>query len=127
VLSLTTSAQSAKTGSAREKLIGAWHLVRIDVSDADEMPASGPQLKGMLICTHDELKRIASTDDRASLHGSARHLDGRKGQSRTPRGGFRVHQGFCLDCRLSFFNSKNPAWRRQTAISSQVAGILNRR
>jgi hypothetical protein len=51
--SLTASAQTAKTGSAREKLIGAWHLVRIDASGPDGKPAPGPQPKGMLIYTQD--------------------------------------------------------------------------
>jgi hypothetical protein len=51
--SLTASAQTAKTGSAREKLIGAWHLVRIDAPGPDGKPAPGPQPKGMLIYTQD--------------------------------------------------------------------------
>jgi hypothetical protein len=41
------SAQAAKNGSARERLIGAWRLVRIDASGPD------PQPKGMLIYTRD--------------------------------------------------------------------------
>ena len=47
------SAQAAKKGSARERLIGAWRLVRIDASGPDTKPASGPQPKGMLIYTRD--------------------------------------------------------------------------
>jgi hypothetical protein len=52
-LSMTTWAQTAKNGSARERLIGAWRLVRIDAPGADGKPASGPQPKGMLIYTQD--------------------------------------------------------------------------
>ena len=52
-LSLTTWAQTAKNGSARERLIGAWHLVRIDAPGADGKPASALQPKGMLIYTQD--------------------------------------------------------------------------
>jgi hypothetical protein len=53
-----TQAQSAnKQGgdrdSAREKLIGAWHLVRIDAPGPDGRPISVPQPKGMLIYTRD--------------------------------------------------------------------------
>jgi hypothetical protein len=47
------SAQTAKTGSAPEKLLGAWHLVRIDVPGPDGKPLSGPQPMGMLIYTRD--------------------------------------------------------------------------
>jgi hypothetical protein len=47
------SAQTAKIGSAQEKLIGAWHLVRIDAPGQDGKPAPGPQPKGMLIYTRD--------------------------------------------------------------------------
>jgi hypothetical protein len=53
-----TQAQSAnKQGgdhdSAREKLIGAWHLVRIDAPGPDGRLVSVPQPKGMLIYTRD--------------------------------------------------------------------------
>jgi Lipocalin-like domain len=37
------SAQAAKKSSARERLIGAWRLVRIDASPPDPKSASGPQ------------------------------------------------------------------------------------
>lgn len=53
VLSLSTSGQTSKTAGARERLIGAWHLVRIDAPGPDGKPASGPQPKGMLIYTRD--------------------------------------------------------------------------
>jgi Lipocalin-like domain len=52
-LTLSASTQTEREGSAREKLIGAWHLVRIDASDANGQPASGPQPKGMLVYTQD--------------------------------------------------------------------------
>lgn len=52
-LGLSTSAQTARAGSAREKLIGAWHLVRIDTPGADGNAVAGPQPKGMLIYTRD--------------------------------------------------------------------------
>jgi len=52
-LSLTASAQTKKTSSAREKLLGAWHLVRIDAPGPDGKPAPDPQPKGMLIYTQD--------------------------------------------------------------------------
>ena len=39
--------------SAREKLIGAWHLVRIEAPGPDGTPTSIPQPKGMLIYTRD--------------------------------------------------------------------------
>jgi Lipocalin-like domain len=39
--------------SAREKLIGAWHLVRIEAPGPDGKPTSIPQPKGMLIYTRD--------------------------------------------------------------------------
>jgi Lipocalin-like domain len=53
-----TQAQSAKKhgsghDSAREKLIGAWHLVRIDSPGQDGKPSPIPQPKGMLIYTRD--------------------------------------------------------------------------
>jgi hypothetical protein len=56
-LSLPAWSQTAKSSSARQRLIGAWHLVRIDVRiDApgpDGKAASGPQPKGMLVYTQD--------------------------------------------------------------------------
>jgi len=51
-LTLPASAQTGK-GSAREKLIGAWHLVRIVAHGPDRQPAPGPQPKGMLLYTRD--------------------------------------------------------------------------
>jgi hypothetical protein len=47
------SAQTAKTGNAREKLIGAWRLIRIDAPGPDGKSAPGPQPKGTLIYTRD--------------------------------------------------------------------------
>lgn len=47
------SAQTTKAGSAQEKLIGAWHLVRIDAPGPNGKPASGQQPKGMLIYSRD--------------------------------------------------------------------------
>ena len=44
---------SASAQTAREKLIGAWHLVRIDAPGPDGKPASGPQPEGMLLYTRD--------------------------------------------------------------------------
>ncbi|MBB5343313.1 lipocalin-like domain-containing protein [Tunturibacter empetritectus] len=52
VLGLSAPAQTAKKNSAREKLIGAWHLVHIDAPGPDGKPAV-PQPKGMLIYTSD--------------------------------------------------------------------------
>ena len=51
-------AQSAKTQqpaqiSDRERLIGAWHLERIDSPEPDGKPSDIPQPKGMLIYTRD--------------------------------------------------------------------------
>jgi hypothetical protein len=53
-----TQAQSpkAKVGehdSAKERLIGAWHLVRIDAPGPDGKSVPGPQPKGMLIYTRE--------------------------------------------------------------------------
>ena len=42
-VSLGASGQIAKKDSAREKLIGAWHLVHIDSPGPDGNSASGPQ------------------------------------------------------------------------------------
>ena len=52
-VSLAASGQITKNDSAREKLIGAWHLVHIDSPDPDGKSASGPQPEGMLIYTQD--------------------------------------------------------------------------
>jgi hypothetical protein len=46
-------AQSAKPVGDREKLIGAWHLARIDAPGPDGKPLDIPQPKGMLIYTRD--------------------------------------------------------------------------
>ncbi len=50
-------AQSAKTtggsGAAKEKLIGAWHLVHIDAPSPDGKSQPIPQPRGMLIYTRD--------------------------------------------------------------------------
>jgi len=52
-LTLSASAQTERRGSARERLIGAWRLVRIDALSDDGQHASGPQPKGMLVYTQD--------------------------------------------------------------------------
>jgi len=53
-----TYAHSARTtaaaqNSARDRLVGAWHLVRIDAAGPDGRPMSGPQPTGILIYTRD--------------------------------------------------------------------------
>jgi len=53
-----TQAQSGKTpagdhDSARERLIGAWHLAHIDTPGPDGKPVDVAQPKGMLIYTRD--------------------------------------------------------------------------
>lgn len=53
-----TQAQSSKKQvaehhTAREKLIGAWHLARIDSPGQDGKPTDTPQPQGMLIYTRD--------------------------------------------------------------------------
>jgi hypothetical protein len=58
VIAFLTQAQFAKTkvedhDSARERLIGAWHLVRIAAPGPDGKPLDIPQPKGMLIYTRD--------------------------------------------------------------------------
>lgn len=53
IVPLPASAQSAGSHSAIERLIGAWHLIRIDASGPDGKSAPGPQPKGMLIYTRD--------------------------------------------------------------------------
>lgn len=45
--------QADDSGSAREKLIGAWHLAHIDALGPDGKPTETPQPKGMLIYTLD--------------------------------------------------------------------------
>jgi hypothetical protein len=50
---LPALAQSAKKDSAREKLIGAWHLVHIDLTGPDGKTSAVPQPTGMLIYTRD--------------------------------------------------------------------------
>jgi len=52
-LSQAQSAHKETPGSAREKLIGAWHLARIEVPGPDGKPVDIPQPKGMLIYTLD--------------------------------------------------------------------------
>lgn len=51
-LCLSASAQEGHRG-ARQRLIGAWRLVRIDVSGPDGKSQPGPQPEGMLIYTRD--------------------------------------------------------------------------
>jgi Lipocalin-like domain len=55
--SIFAHAQSANkissSGGAKEKLIGAWHLVRIDAPGPDGKSMPIPQPKGMLIYTRD--------------------------------------------------------------------------
>ena len=57
VFSVLAHAQSANkmssSGGAKEKLIGAWHLVHIDAPGPDGKSMSIPQPKGMLIYTRD--------------------------------------------------------------------------
>ena len=45
--------QAARPDSARDKLIGAWRLVRIDAPGPDGKPLDTPQPLGMLIYTPD--------------------------------------------------------------------------
>jgi Lipocalin-like domain len=56
-ISVFAHAQSAKkisgSGAAKEKLIGAWHLVRIDVPGPDGKSVPVPQPIGVLIYTRD--------------------------------------------------------------------------
>lgn len=52
-LTFSASAQIEQKASAREKLIGAWHLVRIDAPSLDGQSVSSPQPKGMLVYTQD--------------------------------------------------------------------------
>ncbi len=50
---LSASAQTARADGARDKLIGAWHLVRIDTPGSDGKSRTGLQPEGMLIYTRD--------------------------------------------------------------------------
>lgn len=50
---LSASAQTARAGAAPDKLIGAWHLVRIDTPGSDAKTRAGQQPEGMLIYTRD--------------------------------------------------------------------------
>ena len=55
-LAIIAGAQTApkQTGhSDRERLVGAWHLVKVEAPARDGKPASGPQPTGMLIYTKD--------------------------------------------------------------------------
>jgi hypothetical protein len=45
--------KTSSSGEAKEKLIGAWHLVHIDAPGPDGKSAPVPQPKGMLIYTRD--------------------------------------------------------------------------
>jgi len=49
----TAKKQAAAHASAREKLIGAWHLLRIDAPGPDGKPMDMPQPTGVLIYTRD--------------------------------------------------------------------------
>jgi hypothetical protein len=53
IFGLSASGQSGRSGTARERLIGAWHLVRMDAPRPDGKLPQGPQPKGMLIYTRD--------------------------------------------------------------------------
>jgi hypothetical protein len=53
VLSHAQSAHKEDSGSARGKLIGAWHLAHIEAPGPDGKPMDIPQPKGMLIYTLD--------------------------------------------------------------------------
>lgn len=50
---LFPSAQTARADGARDKLIGAWHLIRIESPGPDGKPQAGRQPEGMLIYTRD--------------------------------------------------------------------------
>jgi hypothetical protein len=47
------SAEKVSSGGAKEKLIGAWHLVHIDAPGPDGKSVPVPQPKGILIYTRD--------------------------------------------------------------------------
>ena len=48
-----TAGKTSNSGEAKEKLIGAWHLVHIDAPGPDGNATPIPQPKGMLIYTRD--------------------------------------------------------------------------
>lgn len=48
-----STTKTSSSGGAKEKLIGAWHLVRIDAPGPDGKSMPIPQPKGMLIYTRD--------------------------------------------------------------------------
>jgi hypothetical protein len=50
---LSAPAQTARARGARDRLIGAWRLVRIDTPGSDGKTVTGPQPEGMLIYTRD--------------------------------------------------------------------------
>ena len=52
-LSQAQSAHKENSGSAREKLVGAWYLAHIEAPGPDGKPVDMPQPKGMLIYTLD--------------------------------------------------------------------------
>jgi hypothetical protein len=52
-LSQAQSAHKEYSGSAREKLVGAWHLAHIEAPGPDGKPVDMAQPKGMLIYTLD--------------------------------------------------------------------------
>ena len=66
------SAQAAKKGSARERLIGAWRLVRIDASGPDPKSASGPQITRGLLVGKDLPRRFEFTAEGQLLIRSTR-------------------------------------------------------
>src|SRR4051794_4363235 len=52
-LLLNAGAQTPPNHSDRERLVGAWHLVKIEAPGPDRKPAVGPQPTGVLIYTKD--------------------------------------------------------------------------
>ncbi len=50
---LPASAQIARSDGARDKLIGAWRLVRIDTPGSDGKTRAGQQPEALLIYTRD--------------------------------------------------------------------------
>jgi len=53
ITNVSASAQTESGQRASDRLIGAWHLVRIDAPGPDGKSAPGPQPTGMLIYTRD--------------------------------------------------------------------------
>lgn len=51
--SIFASAQTAEGAGTRDRLIGAWHLVRIESPGSDGKSRTGPHPEGMLIYTRD--------------------------------------------------------------------------